>query len=688
MRKYYSLPSILIIVLCMVSFNINASNSNSKKIKILYKPGELIIKLKKGVSLNEVINNLHSANFKVKKYFSQLSKINQNEYYLIKNNINTSVQDASITSLVTKIKGIDSVSLNYTRTTNSIPKDPLFYQQWGLNNTGQNYYGYGDIKGTVGVDINAPDIWNITKGNSNVVVAILDSGVDYKHEDLKNSMWKNKGEIAKNGIDDDNNGYVDDYYGYDFGSNNDGDNDSDPMDIVSINHGTHVAGIVAASQNNGKGVSGVAPNVKIMALKGFRPDEYIYLSDTIEALEYIVKMKNRNVNIVAVNCSFGGASYSKIEEDAFRTVSDAGIIILAAAGNGDDDGKPIDTDTTPHYPSAYSIPNLISVAATDANGKLGSFSNYGLNSVDIGAPGVAIKSTVITGTGSENGKVRVNNKDYKILKMEYSKSKKTISGKVYDCYKGLSASDFPSEVSGNIALIERGEITFAEKAKNAKNAGAIGVIIYNNVSGIFSGTLGKKGDWPVVVSMSKEDGFEILDYEGQKATISMSISNYKFYNGTSMAAPYVAGAVGLIASMYPDDSVQNRYLKTLFCGKLSSELNTKTSMGSILDLQSLLIQPVLNISGKKVANNSLLQSQYIDLITWQKNSQNSNYNIVKYNIYKVENTKISLLDSVSADKTSFANKNTSKTGGTLYAIIPVRADGVFGEPATTYIEDK
>ncbi len=688
MKKYYGLPSILIIVLCMMSFNVNASNGNSNKRKILYKSGELIIKLKKNLSINNIINNLHSAHFKVKKHFSQLSKINKREYYLITCDSNIFSKDASIISLVAKIKGIEAVSLNYTRTTNVLPKDPLFYQQWGLNNTGQKYYGYGDIKGTVGVDINAPDIWNITKGNSDVVVAVLDSGVDYKHEDLKNSMWKNKGEIAKNGIDDDNNGYVDDYYGYDFGANNEGGNDSDPMDIVSINHGTHVAGIIAASQNNGKGVSGVAPNVKIMALKGFRPDGYIYLSDSIEALEYIVKMKNRGVNIVAVNCSFGGTSYSNIEKDAFKTVSDAGIIITAAAGNGDDDGKPIDTDTTPHYPSAYIIPNLIAVAATDANGKLGSFSNYGLNSVDIGAPGVAIKSTVITGTGSENGKVRVNNKDYTILKMEYSKNKKTTSGKIYNCYKGVSASDFPSEVSGNIALIERGEITFAEKVQNAKNAGAIGVIIYNNVSGLFSGTLGKKSNWPVVVSMSKEDGLKILNYEGQKGTISIPVSNYKFYNGTSMAAPHVAGAVGLIASIYPNDTVQNRYLKTLFCGKLSCELNTKTSVGSILDLQSLLIQPVLNIFGKKVANNSLLQSQYIDLITWQKNSQNNNYNIVKYNIYKVESTKISLLDSISADKTSFANQNTSKTGGTIYAVIPVSADGVFGEPATTYIGNK
>jgi len=683
MKKIMIFISIIVLI---VSVNSEAVSNKIKQKKILYKRGELILKLKNNVSLNDIISELNNKSFYVKKHFSYLSEIKGQNYYLVKTDkfLKTGV---SITSLVSDIKGIENISLNYARTADKTPNDRLFYQQWGLNNTGQNYYGYGDIHGTSGVDINAPEAWEITKGNPDVVVAVLDSGIDYNHEDLKASMWKNSGEIPNNGIDDDNNGYVDDYYGYDFGSNLNGDNDSDPMDLPVINHGTHVAGIVAASQGNGKGISGVAPNVKLMAVKGFRPDKYIYLNDTMEALEYIIKMKSLGVNIVAVNCSFGGTSYSSVEKDAFEAVANAGIIIVAAAGNGDDEGNPINTDSTAHYPSCYDIPNIISVAATDANGKLGSFSNYGSTTVDIGAPGVAVRSTVITGTGSGKGSVIVNSTEYTAIIMQYSKNTDALQGKIYACGKGLSSSDFPSSVNGNIALIERGDITFAKKTENAQNAGAIGVIIYNNVSGIFNGTLGTDSNWPVVVSFSREDGLNLLNYEGQTVTISVPKSNYAFYNGTSMAAPHVAGAVALISSIYPNDTAKERFLKTLFCGKLSGELDGKTNIGSILNLQSFYIQPVLGIKGQRVANRSLLQTQYLDVISWQKNTQNYNYNVSKYNIYKVDNDKITYLSSVSSDSNSYYYDNVSKTKTYLYAVVPVSDEGILGLPAVVYVKN-
>ncbi len=137
--------------------------------------------------------------------------------------------------------------------------------------------------------IDAPQAWERTVGSPGVVLAVLDTGVDYRHEDLAANMWRNPGEIPGNGIDDDGNGFVDDVYGYDFAADRSGNNDSDPMDIDS--HGTHVAGTMAAVGNNGIGVCGVAWNVRIMALKGFRPDLHIYDSDSIEAIEYAVLMK-------------------------------------------------------------------------------------------------------------------------------------------------------------------------------------------------------------------------------------------------------------------------------------------------------------------------------------------------------------------------------------------------------------
>ncbi len=677
----------LLIVLFTVSIPIDAVvRKHGKTEKIQYKSNELLIKLKKGVHINSVIGELRSRDFKIKKQFQYLSKLQKQDIYLIKSDSNVlSKSDTSITSAILNIEGIDAISLNYAKTATAIPNDPLFYQQWGLNNTGQNFYGYGNFRGTDGIDINAPEIWNLSKGNPEVVIAVLDSGIDYNHEDLKKAMWKNSGEIPNNRIDDDGNGYTDDYYGYDFG-----ENDSDPMDLLVINHGTHVAGIIAASQGNGIGVSGVAPKVKLMALKGFQPDGYIYTSDTIEALSYIIMMKNRGVNIVAVNCSFGGTSYSQIEKKAFESVSDAGVIITAAAGNGDDDGVAINNDTTPHYPSSYEIPNLISVAATDSNGALGTFSNFGSTSVDLGAPGVAIRSTIITGSGMDPGTVSVNNTNYTVFIMEYSKATNGLTGKIYDCAKGFSLSDFPASVSGNIALIERGDTTFAAKASNAKNAGATGVIIYNNVPGSYmNSTLGSEGNWPVVVGISREDGLSLKNREGNKIVlVSSKISNYSFFNGTSMAAPHVAGTVGLIASIFPNKSVQQRFLRTLFCGKSNGELTSKLKLGTALDLQSLLVQPVLGITGRRVKNRSLLQTEYIDVISWQKNSQNFDHGISKYNIYKIENHEITLLESVSSDLTTFNIGNISNTKTYLYAVVPVSGSGLHGDPATVLIETK
>lgn len=681
---------VILFVLFTVSIPINAIVRKQEKTeKVLYKSGELLIKLKKGTRINSIKGELNSRDFKIKNHFLYMSRLQQQDIYLIKTNSNMlSKSDTSITSEILNIQGIESISLNYARTATAIPNDPLFYQQWGLNNTGQNFYGYGNSKGTDGVDINAPEIWDISRGNSDVVVVVMDSGIDYNHKDLKNSMWKNTGEIPGNGIDDDANGYTDDYYGYDFASNNAGDNDSDPMDFTSLNHGTHVAGIIAASQGNAVGVSGVAPGIKVMALKVFRPDEYLYLSDAIEALSYILKMKSEGVNIVALNCSFGGASFSEMEKEAYRSVGDTGIIITAAAGNGDDDGNPIDNDSTPHYPSSYKVPNLISVAAIDSNALLGTFSNFGSSSVDLGAPGVAIRSTVITGSGSDPGTVNVNNTTYSVFIMAYSKTSNGLTGKISDCAKGLSLSDFPAAVSGNIALIERGDATFAVKASNAKQAGAIGVIVYNNVAGaLTNSTLGSEGDWPVVVGISREDGFSLKNLEGSTITlISSTPSNYSFNNGTSMAAPHVAGAVGLISSIFPNDTIEQRYLRTLFCGKLNDALSLKTKIGTTLDLQSLLIQPVIGITGKRVKNRSLLQTQYIDVVSWQKNTQNYDHNISMYNIYKIDDTELNLIGSVLSDIATFNNENISSTETSRYVVVPVSESGVLGEPAAVIID--
>jgi len=252
----------------------------------------------------------------------------------------------------------------------TIPDDEYFSLLWGMHNTGQS-------EGTADADIDAPDAWDITTGSSDIVVAVIDTGVDYNHPDLNDNMWVNVAEL--NGVadyDDDGNGYVDDIYGSDF-INNEGDPNDDH------GHGTHCSGTIAAGGNNGIGVVGVSWNAKIMALKFLGSDGS---GDTLGAIDAINYAIDNDADIMSN--SWGGGGYSLALKDAILTANDAGILFVAAAGNSRKN-----TDRRPHYPSSYDVPNIISVAATDHNDALAGFSNYGPNSVDLGAPGVTIGST-------------------------------------------------------------------------------------------------------------------------------------------------------------------------------------------------------------------------------------------------------------------------------------------------------
>ncbi|QTA86592.1 carboxypeptidase regulatory-like domain-containing protein [Desulfonema magnum] len=268
---------------------------------------------------------------------------------------------------------VEYIEPNYIiRLNNATPDDPGFSELWGLNNTGQT-------SGQTDADIDAPEAWEIETGNE-VVVAVIDSGVDYNHPDLATNMWKNPGEIPDNGIDDDGNDYVDDVYGYDFING-----DSDPYD--GDYHGTHCAGTIAAVGNNGIGITGVNWSAKIMALKAGR------VTDAVRAIGYAVKMGAK-----ITSNSWGIDEYSRSLHEAIQKANDAGQLFIAAAGN---DG--LDNDSSPHYPSSYTLDNIIAVASTDRHDHRSSFSNYGLTSVDLGAPGSAIYSTIPNGYRTISG---------------------------------------------------------------------------------------------------------------------------------------------------------------------------------------------------------------------------------------------------------------------------------------------
>ncbi len=261
------------------------------------------------------------------------------------------------------------------------PNDPRFAEQWGLHNTGQN-------GGTPGADIHAPEAWGLSTGSTNVVVGVIDSGIDYNHEDLSANMFRNPLDCNNNGIDDDGNGFIDDCYGIDAANN-----DSDPMD--DHGHGTHVAGTIGAAGNNGVGVVGVNWQVKLIACKFLDAEGSGFTSGAITCLEYLAAMKDRGVNIVASNNSWGGDAFSQALLDAIDSHRQHSILFIAAAGNARSDN-----DTFAFYPAGYNLLNVIAVSATTSSDTLSSFSNFGRRSVHVAAPGSAILST-LPGNGYE-----------------------------------------------------------------------------------------------------------------------------------------------------------------------------------------------------------------------------------------------------------------------------------------------
>ena len=254
----------------------------------------------------------------------------------------------------------------------NLPNDPQFDDQWALNNIGKD-------GGKANADIGALKAWQKTHGSSDVVVAVLDTGVDYAHTDLAANMWVRPDNIPQ--YTDDQLGTFNDLQGFDANANA-----PDPMD--ENGHGTHCSGIIGAEGNNNEGIAGVNWDVEIMPLKFLGRGGYGTTKDAIEAINYAIDRKQKGVNLRVINASWGSTSYSKALEDAIRAAGENGILFVAAAGNAT-----TDNDKRPHYPSNYDLPNVISVASLDRNDSLSSFSNFGAKTVHIAAPGREILST-------------------------------------------------------------------------------------------------------------------------------------------------------------------------------------------------------------------------------------------------------------------------------------------------------
>lgn len=291
--------------------------------------------------------------------------------------------DGSLEDTLRALASQDGVALvqpNYVyEDTSTAGNDPLFSRQWALSNDGTLINLADHTSAVAGIDINAEEAWKIYgEGKRDVVIALIDTGVEITHPELADSIWVNEDEIPGNGIDDDGNGYIDDTYGWDFYYNNhqvyNGSEDS---------HGTHAAGTIAASSDNGQGIAGIVPGdrVSVMVLKVLGGSSG--KGSTVDVVRAIQYAEANGASIC--NLSLGGTSY---DPALYQAMANSSMLFVVAAGN---DG--VDTDAVPTYPASYSLENLIAVANVSYDGTLNPTSNYGAVSVDLGAPGSYILST-------------------------------------------------------------------------------------------------------------------------------------------------------------------------------------------------------------------------------------------------------------------------------------------------------
>ncbi len=493
-------------------------------------------------------------------------------------------------TIVEQVKNIDGVlnaEIDHIITANMLPNDPEYPNLWGIQK------------------ISAETAWNASIGSNNVIVGVIDTGVDYYHPDLQNNIWTNDAELnGEPGVDDDGNGYVDDIHGIDTINY-----DSDPFD--DNGHGTHVSGTIAGVGNNGEGVVGVNWNAKIVACKFLSAEGWGYTSGAIECVNYINTLKNSGQNIVAVNNSWGGGDYSQDLYDAFNIAKDLNIIHVCAAGNSSNNN-----DLTPSYPASYDLENIIAVASVDSYDNLSYFSNYGSTSVDLAAPGEYILSTLpsimvckatndILGVGFET-EASISNWSFLTIDSNYPFqdlpdlhwSRTDIEGfnsiwSLTDSPNGnYQDNKIQSAVTGSYDLSaytnsECVGLRMKIKGENESYFDGFYVFLsgddgtnwsyyfgtdqtYNEWTGIGELVIDPSlltNSFRIALVRSNDccvnfDGYmvdNLIIYEGY----TDRVGNYGSYSGTSMATPHVTGAIALAASIYTDENLTQRVSRIL-----------------------------------------------------------------------------------------------------------------------------
>jgi len=562
-----------------------------------YAPGELLVKYKS--SIRETASRSYQAQWGISS-IRTFKKIGVKHVKLPKD---MTVPEAL--EIYSNDPDVEYAEPNYYRHIAATPNDTHFSKLWALHNTGQSV---NDTLGTVDADIDALKAWDITTGSSSVVVAVIDTGVDYNHPDLSANIWTNTGEINGNGIDDDGNGYIDDIRGWDFAHG-----DNNPID--SDGHGTHVAGIVAALGNNAAGVVGVSWKTKIMVL---RSD--FTVASLLEAGEYANAMGAHIINL-----SLAGSSYSQAENDAINASS--ALIVVAAGNNGND------IDATPDYPASYTSTNIIAVAATDQSDNLASFSNFGTTSVDIAAPGTNIYSTIparqdVWSDNFDDNDISdwttggTNNTWATTSTLSYSGTHSLTDSPAgnyennTDSWARTPVLNLSSFYGVKLEFQLRGisesmfDVLYVQASTDLSNWTDqiiwIDATPYPRISGSTSGNwfeasvdLGAyDGNSTVYIRFRFQsdasfifDGWYIDDVTVTAASTSYNGTEYQYKDGTSMAAPLVSGVAALIKAQYPlltNEEIKEQIedfvdIKSSLSGKVATE--GRLNAGNALSLE-------------------------------------------------------------------------------------------------------